>query len=122
MQFNVDGPYPPLEVSATVDRVVLGSAQNTIDVSGTVSCNRDADAYVSGSVYQVRGKRGAEAVFRSGVTCSASPVRWTTTAVSNQGSVAAGVATVTGSYSACIVTVPYCVYGSISTTLQVRAR
>lgn len=118
---TVDGPFAPFAATVAVGRVVLGSAPNTVDVTGTLACNRtDASALLSGGVTQVRGRRVAEAFFGLGIACPESPTPWTTTANVATGPVLPGLATIDIQFSAC--TFPTCVVGTVRTTLPVRAR
>ena len=102
MVFNVNEAPPVLEMSLSVDSARLGSQLGTVIVTGTVTCNTDGYADVSGSISQRQGLNLARTGFSVSVNeCSTTPLQWTATTEPAARIFLAKSATVTASASGC---------------------
>ncbi|HLA17389.1 MAG TPA: hypothetical protein VJZ72_10865 [Candidatus Limnocylindrales bacterium] len=100
--FSLDVAPPPLEVDIRIDPT--GSVNNktgVASISGTVTCNQDAFAFVYGDlrqnigrVFTVRGWFGTE------MSCSTEPTDWSATITPESGKFAAGKATASANIEA----------------------
>jgi hypothetical protein len=82
-------PIPRLTVELTVDEA------SSTSMTGTVTCNRDAEAFVETVVNQVKGSHAAFAYGYSDgpIACSTSPTEWTVALSSGTGRFTGGKAT-----------------------------
>ena len=119
---GIEGPPPPLTVTATVDSVLLGAVPGTVVLSGTLRCNRDIGfAGIGGLVVQKQGRVVVSAQFGSGVpACSPTPSPWTTTSFLAERVFLPHTATVTGSTGGCDAFT--CVDFPFTTTVKVRSK
>lgn len=79
--FTLQLAPPPFDIELTLNGVAtLGSIPGTVIVSGTVTCNNDAEfVEVSGSLRQKQGLAVARGDFYVNSTCSSTPTSWTAT-------------------------------------------
>lgn len=81
-------PIPRLEIELTVDRVTVSS------LSGTIACNREAEAFADGFLQQEKGKHSATAYgFSSQIPCDTTPTQWTMQFQGGSGVLTGGPAT-----------------------------
>jgi hypothetical protein len=81
-------PVPRLEVSMTVDDVTTSQA------TGTVTCNRSADAFLEVAVQQTKGNSQASAYgFAGSIACDVAPSPWTVRFTEGDGVLRGGLAT-----------------------------
>ena len=77
--FTLEVAPPPFEVAVTLDGLAkLGSAPGTAIVSGTATCNTDAEIYISGNLRQKQGLNLVRGEFGVYSPCSSDPISWTT--------------------------------------------
>jgi hypothetical protein len=109
---------PPFELSLQLSSSsVVNPVSGVTTISGTVSCNRDASGFVSGTVTQLIANRAVvSAFFSAEIACTApGPSKWTATASPAPSRFKAGKATVSLYGGACNVT---CDSESIEATVK----
>jgi hypothetical protein len=99
--FRLDVPPPPLDVNLTLDDTARLGLPGAVTVSGTVTCNAEAQAEISGTIRQQQGHTVVRGDLFTVVPCSTTPTSWTATADTGSRALLTKAATLSVAVSAC---------------------